>query len=58
MSNFTVVSMQNRIQYYRDRISELEPPKNQGDKLQLSVYEELEKHVENMLDQYTEKHGS
>ena len=58
MSNFTVVSMQNRIQYYRDRISEPEPPKNQGDKLQLRVYEELEKHVENMLDQYTEKHGS
>jgi hypothetical protein len=50
--------MQNRIQYYRDRISELEPPKNQGDKLQLGVYQELEKHVESMLDQYTAKYGS
>jgi hypothetical protein len=58
MSNFTVVSMQNRIQYYRERISELEPPKNQGDKLQLRVFQELEKHVETMLDQYTAKHGS
>ena len=56
MYNFTIVSMQNRIEYYRNRISELDPPKNQGDKLQLKVYQDLEKHVENMLDQYTAKH--
>lgn len=29
MSNFTIVSMRRRIQYYRDRIAELDPPKNQ-----------------------------
>ena len=58
MYNFTIVSMQNRIEYYRNRISELDPPKNQGDKLQLKVYQDLEKHVENMLHQYTTKHGS
>ena len=57
MSNFTIISMQNRIQYYRDRISEIDPPKNQGDKLQLKVYQELEKHVASMLDQYTAKNG-
>ena len=57
MSNFTVISMQNRIRYYRERISELDPPKNQGDKLQLKVYQELEKHVVSMLDQYTTKNG-
>ncbi len=58
MYNFTIVSMQNRIEYYRNRIAELDPPKNQGDKLQLKVYQDLEKHVENMLNQYTAKHGS
>ncbi len=58
MHNFTIVSMRNRIEYYRNRISELDPPKNQGDKLQLKVYQDLEKHVENMLDQYTAKHGN
>ncbi len=56
MYNFTIISMQNRIEYYRNRISELDPPKNQGDKLQLKVYQDLEKHVENMLDEYTAKH--
>ena len=57
MTNFTIISMQNRIQYYRDRIAELDPPKNQNDILQLQVYQDLEKHVESMLDQYTEKNG-
>ena len=56
MYNFTIISMQNRIEYYRNRISELDPPKNQGDKLQLKVYQDLEKHVESMLDEYTAKH--
>ena len=57
MYNFTIISMQNRIEYYRNRISELDPPKSQGDKLQLKVYRDLEKHVEDMLEEYTAKHG-